>query len=350
MSVKLFVTDLDGTLLPSGKDVPRENIEAVQKAVRAGVIVTIATGRMYRAALPVAEALGVDVPIITYNGALIKSTKGKVYHTSYLKPEVIEQVVDFCQEQGWYLQSYSRDELWVPVHDEHAQRYEQEQKVEGHIVGWDGLREHTQEVCKLLTISEDGQETERRLAILNERFGADIVAMQSNARYGEIVNHGVSKAEGLRRLAERLGIAVADTMAIGDSYNDLPMLKAAGHSVAMGNAVPEVKAVCDYETGRCEEFPASPRPSMIWYSEVGQMSEMVKTEQAKEEGFRLVIVTGHVGRRQDAGEPLPRGSRLLLRGQPAAGIHPEVCRALQAFRRPCPQGRARRRHAQPRVL
>ena len=64
MSVKLFVTDLDGTLLPSGKDVPRENIEAVQKAVRAGVIVTIATGRMYRAALPVAEALGVDVPII----------------------------------------------------------------------------------------------------------------------------------------------------------------------------------------------------------------------------------------------------------------------------------------------
>ena len=48
MSVKLFVTDLDGTLLPSGKDVPRENIEAVQKAVRAGVIVTIATGRLWR--------------------------------------------------------------------------------------------------------------------------------------------------------------------------------------------------------------------------------------------------------------------------------------------------------------
>ena len=273
MSVKLFVTDLDGTLLPSGKDVPRENIEAVQKAVRAGVIVTIATGRMYRAALPVAEALGVDVPIITYNGALIKSTKGKVYHTSYLKPEVIEQVVDFCQEQGWYLQSYSRDELWVPVHDEHAQRYEQEQKVEGHVVGWDGLREHTQEVCKLLTISEDGQETERRLAILNERFGADIVAMQSNARYGEIVKPGVSKAEkaALDALAEkvvytgpvdayfgyRLGAlqyrSVRFETEVLDTDN-LPMLKAAGHSVAMGNAVPEVKAVCDYETGRCEEF------------------------------------------------------------------------------------------------
>ena len=65
MTVKLFVTDLDGTLLPSGAAVPAENIAAVQRAVRAGVTVTIATGRMYRAALPVAKALGVDVPIIT---------------------------------------------------------------------------------------------------------------------------------------------------------------------------------------------------------------------------------------------------------------------------------------------
>lgn len=294
MSIKLFVTDLDGTLLPSGKDVPCENIEAVQQAVRAGVIVTIATGRMYRAALPVAEALGIDVPIITYNGAFIKSTKGKVYHTSYLKPEVIEQVVDFCQEQGWYLQSYSRDELWVPVHDEHAQRYEQDQKVEGHVVGWDGLREHTQEVCKLLTISEDGQETERRLAILNERFGADIVAMQSNARYGEIVNHGVSKAEacaGLPRDSTLLSrirwpSAIRTTTCRcsrlrGTAWRWAMLCRRSRRSATMRRAAVKNSALL--------------RPSMIWYSEVGQMSEMVKTEQAKEEGFRLVIVTGMSG-------------------------------------------------------
>lgn len=254
MSIKLFVTDLDGTLLPSGAAVPPENIEAVKRAVDAGVIVTIATGRMYRAALPVAEALGVDVPIITYNGAMIKSTKGKVYYTNFLKPEIICQVIDFCREQGWYLQSYSKDELWVPVHDEHARHYEQEQQVTANVVGWDALKEHTEEVCKLLTISEDSAETDRRIAVLNEHFGQEVMAMRSNARYCEIVNPGVSKAEGLRRLAEKLGVTIAETMAIGDSYNDLPMLKAAGHSVAMGNAVPEVKAVCDYVTASCEEF------------------------------------------------------------------------------------------------
>ena len=75
MNIQLFVTDLDGTLLPTGKDVPQVNIDAVQRAVKAGVTVTIATGRMYRAALPVAQAIGVDVPIITYNGALIKGDR-----------------------------------------------------------------------------------------------------------------------------------------------------------------------------------------------------------------------------------------------------------------------------------
>ena len=57
----------------------------------------------------------------------------------------------------------------------------------------------------------------------------------------------------MRRLAETLGIAVADTMAIGDAENDLPMLKAAGRSVAMGNAVPEVREACDYVTSECEQ-------------------------------------------------------------------------------------------------
>ena len=65
MPVKLFVSDLDGTMLPDGNIVSAENIAAVLRAVEAGGVVTIATGRMFEAALPVAEALGVDVPIIS---------------------------------------------------------------------------------------------------------------------------------------------------------------------------------------------------------------------------------------------------------------------------------------------
>ena len=96
MSIKLFVTDLDGTLLLKGQQVSQENIDAVQAAVKAGVTVTIATGRMYQAALPVAQALGVDVPIITYNGALIKSTSGEVFYENFLPEQVVADVVSFC--------------------------------------------------------------------------------------------------------------------------------------------------------------------------------------------------------------------------------------------------------------
>ena len=107
MDIKLFVTDLDGTLLPSGAEVPRRNIEAAQRAVRAGVTVTIATGRMYRAALPVARALGVDVPIITYNGAVIKSVSGKVYDENFLPPDVVGEVLSFCRARAWHVQLLS---------------------------------------------------------------------------------------------------------------------------------------------------------------------------------------------------------------------------------------------------
>lgn len=253
MSIKLFVTDLDGTLLPSGQQVSDENIKAAQDAVKAGVTVTIATGRMYRAALPVAKALGVDVPIITYNGALIKTVAGEVLYSSYLDPGLVCRMIDYCRERDWYLQIYSQDELYYAERNKYAEAYEADQQVKGHAVGWDGLKDHTAAVCKLLSITDGSDETDARIAELRSVFGDVLSPVRSKAQYAEIINPGVSKAAGIRKLAERLDISIDDTMAIGDAENDLPMLKAAGHSVAMGNAVAAVKAVCDYETGTCEQ-------------------------------------------------------------------------------------------------
>jgi Cof subfamily protein (haloacid dehalogenase superfamily) len=251
MSVKLFVTDLDGTLLPNGRIVSPGNIKAVQAAVKAGVTVTIATGRMYQAALPVAEALGVNVPIITYNGALIKDTEDTVLYSQFLPTSIVGDVADFCRAQGWYIQSYNQDELYFAEYDRFAEFYEGEQQIKGHTVGWDGLKQQNDSVSKMLSITDSKEETDQRVAILQERFGDQIDAVRSNARYAEIISKGVSKASGIQRLAEVLKVPMAETMAIGDGDNDLPMLHAAGKSVAMGNAGENVKAVCDYETGDC---------------------------------------------------------------------------------------------------
>ena len=252
MNIQLFVTDLDGTLLPTGNQVPEKNIEAVRRATKAGVTVTIATGRMYRAALPVAQALGVDVPIITYNGALIKSVSGEVYDAHFVPADVVCDVVDFCRARDWHVQTYDDDVLYFAEHDAYAKKYEEAQAVPGVTVGWDGLKEHTAHVAKMLLISDGPEETAKRIAALREAFAGRVQAVRSNPEFAEIVVPGVSKASALQKLAAKLGIPIENVMAIGDSNNDQPMLEAAGHSVAMGNALPEVKAACDYTVGTCE--------------------------------------------------------------------------------------------------
>ena len=253
MSVKLFVTDLDGTVLPKGWQVSPVNIEAAKAAMDAGIIVAVATGRMYQTARPVAEALGVNVPVITYNGALIKSTGGKVYYESFLPADVVADVISFCEQKDWYIQSYSHDELCFPFHTKEAEEYEAAQHVKGKALGWDGLKKCGEHVCKLLLVTSGAEESEARIRALRETFGSRVTVARSNANYVEIINPGVSKAEGIRQLSRELGIAMEDVVAIGDSDNDLPMLRAAGFSIAMGNAAPQVKAVCDEVTAACEE-------------------------------------------------------------------------------------------------
>ncbi len=253
MAIKLFVTDLDGTLLPTGTKVSEKNIKAVQDAVKAGITVTIATGRMYKASLPVAETLGVNVPIITYNGALIKSIGGEILHSVFLEPRLIEEIVDFFEKRNWYLQSYSCDNLIYPEYNAYAEHYEDAQKLKGSAVGWDGLRTHTDEVAKMLSITNGIEETRLRIEEIRKAFEGRLEAVSSNPRYCEMVVPGVSKAAAIKHLADMMGIKQAEIMAIGDSNNDLEMLKAAGKSIAMGNAIPEVKEACDYVTGTCEE-------------------------------------------------------------------------------------------------
>ena len=253
MAVKLFVSDLDGTMLPDGNVVSAENIAAVRRAAEAGVTVTIATGRMFEAALPVAEALGVDVPIISYNGGLIKNPSGCVYEEHTVDPVLAHDLIAFCKERGWYIQSYSGGMLRYVEPCDESRFYENSQKLTGEAVGWDGLFSHAEGNCKLLLVTKGRAITLERSEALLGAFGAQVDVTRSADCLIEIVPKGISKASALKSLAGKLGIAIEETMAIGDAYNDLPMLKAAGKSVAMGNAFPEVKEVTDYETLSCEE-------------------------------------------------------------------------------------------------
>lgn len=250
--IKLFVTDIDGTLLPTGGTVSAANVAAVQAMIRGGVKVAIATGRMYSAALAVAKQLGVPVPIIAYNGALIKSSSGEVLHTHFMDEEIVLQLIDFFRERNLHIQSYSDDILYVPERNAGVEYYEDVIHVKAVTVGWDGLRERAKDVTKLLSISFDRDELIGAMNAVRKIFGDRVEVTHSNVRFGEFMAKGVTKAGAIEILAKKFGVDIADVLAIGDSENDLPMLKAAGVGVAMGNAQPNVKAACKFITDTCE--------------------------------------------------------------------------------------------------
>ncbi|MBR4904966.1 MAG: HAD family phosphatase [Selenomonadaceae bacterium] len=250
--IKLFVTDIDGTLLMPGKNISAKNIEAVHKMIKAGVKVVIATGRMYRAALPIAAQLGVPVPIISYNGALIKSSTGEVIHAKYMDTKNILALIKFFEERDWHLQSYSDDVLYVPKRNDAVKFYETMQNIEAVEVGWDGLRERAKNVPKLLSISANPDETLTRMFEVQKVFGGQVEITRSAPPFVEFMSLGVTKAGAIKILADKLGIDNSEILAIGDSDNDLQMITTAGCGVAMGNAVPAVLEACPRITDTCE--------------------------------------------------------------------------------------------------
>lgn len=253
--IKLFVTDIDGTLLPVGSAVvPEKNIEAVKAMTAAGVKVVIATGRMHGAALPIAAQLGASLPIISFNGALIKSSAGEILHAQYMDAALVVELINFFEERGWHLQSYSGDELYVPKRNSLVEFYEKMIRVKAVEVGWDGLRARTKDVPKLLTVSDTPEEALEKLNAAKKIFDGRAEITRSAARFTEFMSLGVSKAGAIKILAEKFGVDNSEVMAIGDSENDLAMITSVGCGVAMGNAVDAVKAAAPHITDTCENF------------------------------------------------------------------------------------------------
>lgn len=251
MKAKLFVTDMDGTLLNSERKISEGNKAAIKKAVEAGVIFTIATGRMHASALPFAQELGVEVPIITYNGALIKTTAGKEIYASYLEPELIKELVAFCWDKGFHVHLYSDDKLYFREDNEKARYYQHACGVKGEIVG-DRLLEYTAKVPKLLMMSDNPEEGEAMMQAVREHFGSRVETVKSAPTYMELLKPGVTKASAIAKLAEIMGVPEEQVLAIGDSGNDIPMLKAVAFGVAMGNATPEARAAAKYFVADCD--------------------------------------------------------------------------------------------------
>lgn len=254
MGIKLLAIDLDDTLLDAGLRISPDCVAAIQQARAQGVMVTISTGRMYQSALPYARQLRIDVPLITYQGAWVKNSETE--EVLYYKPvpyELSKETMSFFKEMGVHYHSYFNDELCLENLTEEGRNYARLAGVEPLMVKDLIAALDQNEAIKIMAITDNEKMLLEMEGELRSRYSRQLYITRSKPLFLEIMSREASKANALQVIADHYGINRRETMAIGDSYNDIDMIEWAGLGVAMGNAYAPVKEAADYVTVSNEE-------------------------------------------------------------------------------------------------
>ena len=244
MTYKLAAIDLDGTLLHSGThDITEGNAEGVRTAVHNGAQIVLASGRQWVTIDKFAAQLDLpsSAPIIAYNGAMIRTHGGDMWFHQPLPADAAAQIVRYCAANGYHLNYYLNDELYVRDNTKWVGIYEKRTGTAAHITGDLGKMDG-QRPTKLLLI-DTPETTNRLLTYFQGVFGDMLYITKTEDEYLEFMDPNVSKGRALAKTASRLGLTAGECAAFGDSFNDLPMLKWAGMGVAMDSGKPELKSI-----------------------------------------------------------------------------------------------------------
>ena len=260
MTVRLFATDLDGTLLRSDGTVSDRTRAALKAATDAGLIIAFVTGRPPRWLDDVIEETGHIGLAVGANGAVLYDMVEEEYLTVHtLEPELMVELgtelrsefpeVQFAVEYGHGFAAepdYVHDWDINPEFDRKGRRIPEPLLAHLDVIA-------AQPAMKLLA-KDRSIDVDVFLQSALELIG-DRASITHSSSFGllEIAKAGVTKATGLAELATRHGVTHDEVLAIGDMPNDVPMLSWAGHAVAVANAHPEVLAIADEVTESNDE-------------------------------------------------------------------------------------------------
>lgn len=272
--IKCIATDMDGTLVSGAHIISEENKEAILAAQAKGIEVVVATGRSYEEASFVLKDAGLECPMILVNGAEIRTKEGTLMGDSPIEKSEAIEIARNMNEIGLYFEvytdkgTYTNDrekglalivDIFLSINPsadrDFVMKASLERFEEGrvHVVdSYDPLfQSEAHKILKLLVFSFDEEKLSAGAKVL-ESFPN--IAVSSSARGNlEITNVQAQKGVALEQFVTKRGISLAETMALGDNFNDVSMLERVGRSVAMGNAADEIKAICDFVTATNEE-------------------------------------------------------------------------------------------------
>jgi hypothetical protein len=256
--VRLVAIDMDGTLLPTfAQKIGERTALALKAAQEAGIVVAIATGRRTNYTVPLLEGLGLraDTPLITSNGAVIRTLGGEAIDRCHMEARVARALCGLLRGFGAVVFTFDRPGRGELV-------LENLEMTHGRISLWvEANRNAIEVVSPLEDALPDGQDpiqgmvtgtlanmrlAEKALKASEWAADCECVCTEYPARDLSILDllpPGVSKGWALARLAGRLGIDRKETMAVGDNWNDVDMLEWAGQGVMMGNAAQELRTM-----------------------------------------------------------------------------------------------------------
>lgn len=254
---QLLAIDIDGTLVNSRDELTPATRAALLRADQAGIRIVLATGRRYSQALPLVEPLGLDVQLISASGALIKNPIN--HHTTYraeFAPSVLRDAITLIDRCG------HMPVLCADTFHEGFDYYLAQAKVScRELTEYFEANPHSGRIWPDMFTAPPGEvfcgfamgTYEQMLALETTIHGEMpgqlhthvIRSPRYRGYFTEFAPAGVTKWSAVERVAAERGVPAAAICAVGDDVNDIPMIRAAGLGVAMGNALPAVKAAAD---------------------------------------------------------------------------------------------------------
>ena len=261
-SIKALAIDLDGTVLAPGAVLTERTAMAINKCRQKGLKIIIVTGRSIDSVEPFRSALNAEGPMVYFNGALVAEMPGSmILKVTLLDTKTVESCIDISRETGAYLQVFyleeGKEKRIILASEWDGEEREMYRKHTGLLSELGDLKETLRRqgsgcCIKAMFLAEPEQLAMLRLR-LEERLGGSIYVTQTFRTFLEIMDAGVSKGEGLKFALKSLSLRTEEVIAFGDEENDIPMLDAAGFSVAPANAKDAAKASASLIVGTNSE-------------------------------------------------------------------------------------------------
>lgn len=252
MTIKLVVTDCDGTLVTPNKQITPAAIAAVAKLRDAGIGFTVTSSRPPVGMRMLVKPLGLVLPLGPFNGSSMVTPDFAPITQHVIPPDACKRALAVLAEfkvDAWIF----TNDVWAVTRDD-GKYVPHEQKTIDHaplIV--DDFAAYFSKACKIVGASGDAENLQKCEAAMQAALGDSALAVRSQSYYLDITPPGQDKGSFVAAMAQRQGITTDEIAVLGDMQNDLAMFHTAGLSIAMGNATDDIKAQASHVTASNKE-------------------------------------------------------------------------------------------------